>query len=250
MPRRRATLSAFSPSTPPASLLGRGRGGENLRKRRATARFCAHESARFFGVSCVSLLSSVSSSPCSPLLALALKCPPPCSLIPVSSLSPSFRQLLADASLRYLCPVEKCSLYVQATCESSLPALFARKVLALCANPPSIAVPRTASPAPVLLAARALCTALLLAPFLPTSFFLACTPAVSRRSVSMSVTYKSCAFPHPSIWLAMYACPQESTKVLAFSYFRPSSAAQAAVAATDHSERSPSPAESPHQRRL
>ena len=40
-----------------------------------------------FCVSCVSLFSSVS-SPCSPLLALALKCPPPCSLIPVSSVFP------------------------------------------------------------------------------------------------------------------------------------------------------------------
>ena len=101
MPRRRATLSAFSPSTPPASLLGRGRGGENLRKRRATARFCAHESARF----CV--LCPLRNNSVSPLLARALPCPPPCSRhpcipFPVVSVVPLCQSpclFLADASL-------------------------------------------------------------------------------------------------------------------------------------------------------
>ena len=84
-------------------------------------------------LSCVSLFSSVS-SPCSPLLALALNCPPPCSLIPVSSVfpfpvvprrSPSslsypwprvFCLPFPRRSLSYPCQVEKCSLYVQAMC--------------------------------------------------------------------------------------------------------------------------------------
>ena len=118
MPRRRATLSAFSPSTPPASLLGRGRGGENLRKRRATARFCAPRKCSLF---CPVYPCSVACPLLALALALALKCPPPCSLIPVSSISPSFprrfpNSLLMPRSWRYLRRVEKCSLYVQAMC--------------------------------------------------------------------------------------------------------------------------------------
>ena len=77
-------------------------------------------------------------------------------------------------------------------------ALFAQKVLALCANPPSIAAPRTASPAAVLLAAHALCTALL----------LACTPSFPPRPPPVCESASQCRlqelrFPHPSAYVCL-----------------------------------------------